>query len=210
MKIIVCTIIHPWRPQNGAVHEQLLGYGVSASSKMNLVGGEMQEKTYKKLSITIGVVIAGLVAVLLLAPLPSGIKGSVDVSGLPLVNASLNAFSLVALTIALIAIKRDHVAIHKAAILSAVASSAGFLVSYVTYHTFKPAPRPYVGEYPDIYYPLLTSHILLAVLIVPFVLVTLRRGLRMERETHKKIARITMPLWLYVSITGIIIFFMLH
>ena len=170
----------------------------------------MHETTYKKFSVGVGVVIAGLVAVLLLAPLPPSIKGAIDVSGLPLVNASLNAFSLVALCIALIAIKRDNIGLHKTAILSAVVASAGFLVSYVTFHTFKPAPRPYVGDFANFYYPLLISHILLAAIIVPFVLVTLRRGLRMERDLHKKIARITMPMWLYVSVTGIIIFLMLH
>ena len=170
----------------------------------------MLERTYKRFSAGIGVVIAGLVAILLLAPLPQSIKGAIDVSGLPMVNASLNAFSLVALCIALVAIKKDRVELHKRAIICAITASAGFLVSYVTYHTFKPAPRPYIGDFAHIYYPLLISHILLAAIIVPFVLVTLRRGLRMERDLHKKIARITMPMWLYVSVTGIIIFLMLH
>ena len=85
-----------------------------------------------------------------------------------------------------------------------------FLISYVIYHWFKIGPKLYIGEWVMIYYSILFSHIILAMIILPLALFTLYRGWNMHIENHKKIARITLPLWLYVSITGILIYVILY
>ena len=94
--------------------------------------------------------------------------------------------------------------------LGAFATSSMFLVTYVIYHWFKAGPKVYVGDYSSIYYFILISHIILAVFIIPFSLITLYRGWNMQIKRHRKIAKITYPLWMYVSITGVIIYLMLY
>jgi uncharacterized membrane protein YozB (DUF420 family) len=94
--------------------------------------------------------------------------------------------------------------------LAAFASSSAFLVTYVIYHTFKAGPAEYVGSFRGIYLFILISHIILAVTVVPLALVTLYRGWTMQVAKHKKIARISFPVWLYVSITGIVVYAMLY
>ena len=94
--------------------------------------------------------------------------------------------------------------------LSAFFTSALFLVSYVIYHWFKSGPKPYLGEFVLIYYPVLLTHIILAMLILPLAMITLYRGWVVQIQAHRKIARITFPIWMYVSVTGIIIYVMLY
>ena len=94
--------------------------------------------------------------------------------------------------------------------LAAFGTSALFLVSYVIYHWFKSGPKPYTGEWAMVYYPMLLSHIVLAAAIVPLALVTLYLGWTMQVPRHRRIARITLPLWLYVSVTGVVIYWMLY
>ena len=85
-----------------------------------------------------------------------------------------------------------------------------FLITYVIYHWFKAGPKTYEGEFTVVYYTILISHILLAIIILPMALITLYRGWKNQIEKHRKIAKITFPLWLYVSVTGVIIYFMLY
>ena len=85
-----------------------------------------------------------------------------------------------------------------------------FLVTYMIYHWFKAGPKPYLGEYEKAYYFILISHIILAVVIIPLALVTLYRGWNMQVVKHRRIARITYPVWLYVSVTGVVIYLMLY
>ena len=85
-----------------------------------------------------------------------------------------------------------------------------FLVTYMIYHWFKAGPKPYLGEYETVYYFILISHIILAVVIIPLALVTLYRGWNMQVVKHRRIARITYPVWLYVSVTGVVIYLMLY
>jgi putative membrane protein len=85
-----------------------------------------------------------------------------------------------------------------------------FLVSYLIYHWFKAGPKPYLGEYEIVYYFILITHIILAVFIVPLALITLYRGWNMQVEKHRRIARVTYPIWLYVSVTGVVIYLMLY
>ena len=94
--------------------------------------------------------------------------------------------------------------------LTAFGFSTLFLVSYVIYHWFKAGPKLYLGDFNSIYYFILLTHIVLAMVIIPLALITLYRGWNMQVSKHKRIARITYPVWLYVSITGVAIYLMLY
>ena len=133
------------------------------------------------------------------------------ISDLPLLNASLNATSAVLLTTGYILIRRGHVARHKTMMISACVVSALFLTSYVIYHAHA-GSKPFVGRGPIrlAYFAILLTHVVLAAAIVPLVLVTLVRGLRARFDAHVRIARWTFPIWLYVSITGVIVYLMLY
>ena len=168
-----------------------------------------QDKLWVQIGGIVGVIVCTAVAFLLLAPRSEQLQGAVDVSMLPEVNVTLNLVSLCSLLTAVWLIKNGHEIGHRRAILSAVAASLGFLVSYIIYHLFKAAPRPYDGEFGYIYYPLLVLHIILAAIIVPAVIVTLRHGWNLNRERHKHLARRVMPLWVTVSVTGIAVYLML-
>jgi uncharacterized membrane protein YozB (DUF420 family) len=131
---------------------------------------------------------------------------------LPAVNAVLNATAATLLLTGFVAIKAKKVALHKACMISAFATSTLFLVSYLTHkilirgHT----PFPGVGSARAVYFTILVSHTLLAVTTLPLAIVTLRRGLRGEIDKHRRLARITWPVWLYVSVTGVVIWWMLY
>lgn len=130
---------------------------------------------------------------------------------LPFVNALLNAGSAVCLVAGYVFIRRRRVPAHRAAMLSAFALSTLFLISYVTYH-LQAGSRPYGGQGITriIYFVLLLSHVILAVAILPLALTTLRRAWRGDFVRHARIARRTLPLWLYVSVTGVVIYLMLY
>jgi len=127
------------------------------------------------------------------------------------VDAVLNGCAFVFLVAALVAIKRGNVALHKRLIFVAVGFSATFLVSYLTYHcTCEPVKFGKQGWLRAVYFPLFISHVVLAVVQVPLILRTLYLGLKDRREQHKKWAKVTAPIWLYVSITGVIVYLMLY
>ena len=134
-----------------------------------------------------------------------------SVSDLPLVNASLNAIATVLLTVGYICIRRRRIAAHRAAMVAAFATSVLFLISYVTYHAHA-GSRPFPGQGPVrvVYFVILITHIVLAATIPPLAGVTLWRAYRRRFDRHMKIARWTLPLWLYVSITGIVVYWMLY
>jgi len=133
------------------------------------------------------------------------------ISSLPAVNATLNAISAVLLTTGYGFIRRGHVARHKRCMLAALASSTLFLTSYVIYHLHT-GSRPFAGQGPVrvIYFAILFTHVVLAAAIVPLALITATRGLRSQFDRHARIARWTLPLWLYVSVTGVVIYLMLY
>ena len=133
------------------------------------------------------------------------------ISDLPLLNASLNATSAVLLTTGYILIKRGNVRRHKAMMISACVVSTLFLTSYVIYHA-NAGSTPFAGRGPIrfVYFAILLTHVLLAAAIVPLVLVTLARGLRARFDAHVRIARWTFPIWLYVSVTGVLVYLMLY
>jgi putative membrane protein len=130
---------------------------------------------------------------------------------LPAVNASLNGLSAVFLVAGFYFIRQKNVPAHRKCMLSAVTCSVLFLICYLTYHLqmgttrfLKPAWfRPY-------YLMLLISHTILAVTIVPLIIITLTRALRERFDQHRKIARWTWPLWMYVSVTGVIVYWLLY
>ena len=150
------------------------------------------------------------VAFLILGPRPEGIEGAIDVSSLPLANALLNLATTILLIIGYVLIRLKKREMHRRVMLTAFFSSALFLVSYVIYHWFKSGPKAYTGDWVSVYYPVLISHIILAAAILPLAMVTLYRGWVVQIQQHKKIAKITYPIWMYVSITGIIIYLMLY
>ena len=158
----------------------------------------------------VSIVITMAVAFLILGPRPDGMEGMLDVSVLPHVNALLNSICTILLLAALWFIKRREIEKHKKSMLAAFGFSALFLVSYVIYHWFKAGPKLYIGDYSSIYYFILLTHIALAMVIIPLALITLYRGWNMQLGKHKKIARITYPIWLYVSATGVLIYLMLY
>ena len=133
------------------------------------------------------------------------------VSDLPALNATLNATSAVLLTTGWILIRRGRIAQHRAVMIAAVCTSILFLISYLVYHAQVGSVRfTKQGPIRAVYFTILLTHTVLAVAIVPLVLVTLTRGLRARYERHRRIARWTMPIWLYVSVTGVIVYLMLY
>ncbi len=135
----------------------------------------------------------------------------IPVSYLPAINAALNSASAVLLTAGYLFIRNKNVTAHKLCMLSAVATSALFLTSYLVYH-FQVGSVPFRGQgwIRAVYFTVLISHTILAVAVVPLVLVALARALKGSFERHKRVARWTLPLWLYVSITGVVVYWMLY
>ena len=135
----------------------------------------------------------------------------------PHLNATLNAASGLLLMFGLYFILTNQVHKHRACMLGASIVSALFLVCYVTYHVLRTSvyglgPSKFTGEgiVRPIYFTILTSHTVLATLVAPFVLVTLYRALKGKFDAHKRIARLVYPVWLYVSITGVLVYLMLY
>lgn len=134
-----------------------------------------------------------------------------DLSFLPTLNAMLNGTSAVLITSAYASIRRKNVATHKRLMLVAVGISVLFLISYLVYH-YSAGTTRFAGEgwIRPVYFTILTTHTILAAAIVPLVIITLVRALRKKFEKHRRIARWTFPIWLYVSVTGVIIYLMLY
>ena len=133
------------------------------------------------------------------------------VSDLPAVNATLNATAAVLLSIGWILIKRGRWTAHRAVMIAAFCTSVLFLISYVVYHAqVGSVPFTRTGAIRTVYFTILLTHIILAIVIVPMALVTLSRGLSKKFDRHRAIARWTLPLWMYVSVTGVLVYYMLY
>ena len=134
-----------------------------------------------------------------------------DYAILPTVNATLNSISGVFLLVGYVLIRRRRINAHRNAMLGAFASSTLFLISYLIYHA-QAGSRPFtgVGLVRYAYFVILISHVILAALILPMAISTLSRGLRGRYVEHKRIARWTFPTWMYVSVTGVIVYLMLY
>jgi uncharacterized membrane protein YozB (DUF420 family) len=135
----------------------------------------------------------------------------VSLSDLPALNATLNATSAVLLLTGYAFIRRGHVRRHRAAMISACVVSTLFLTSYVIYHA-NAGSKPFTGHGPirALYFTILLTHVVLAAAVPPLALITLWRGLRARFDRHVAIARWTLPIWMYVSVTGVIVYLMLY
>ena len=130
---------------------------------------------------------------------------------LPAVNATLNATSAVLLVWGYILIRRHSIAAHRKVMLAAFATSTVFLVCYLIYHSnVGHVPFPGAGAIATIYFSILITHTVLAATVPPLAIITLNRGLRERFDRHRKIARWTLPIWLYVSVSGVVVYLMLY
>ena len=134
-----------------------------------------------------------------------------DYTVLPTVNATLNAISGIFLLVGYVLIRQRKINAHRNAMLGAFGSSTVFLVSYLVYHA-QVGSRPFTGQGPIryVYFAILISHVILAAAILPMAITTLSRGLRGRYVEHKRIAKKTFPAWMYVSVTGVIVYLMLY
>ena len=134
-----------------------------------------------------------------------------SVSDLPALNATLNATCFVLLTIGYVLIRRGRVTQHRAVMIAAFCTSVVFLTSYLIYHA-QIGSKPFLGQGPVriVYFTILLTHTVLAATIVPMILMTLSRGLKRQDVRHRALARWTLPLWMYVSVTGVVVYFMLY
>ncbi|MEQ1730134.1 MAG: DUF420 domain-containing protein [Vicinamibacterales bacterium] len=133
------------------------------------------------------------------------------VTDLPAVNATLNGISALLLMCGYVAIRNGAREAHKRCMLGALTTSTLFLACYVVYHLqVGSVPFPGTGLARLVYFTILVTHVILAAAIVPLVIITSLRGLRSQFERHVRIARWTFPLWLYVSVTGVVIYLMLY
>ena len=133
------------------------------------------------------------------------------ISSLPHLNAALNATATVLLVTGWLLIKRRRIQQHRAVMIAAVMTSAAFLTSYVIYHANAGSkPFPGTGAIRTVYFAILIPHVILAALSLPPILITFARGLRRDDQRHRRIARWTLPVWLFVSVTGVIVYVMLY
>jgi uncharacterized membrane protein YozB (DUF420 family) len=134
-----------------------------------------------------------------------------SIATLPLLNATLNGIATVLLVTGYACIRSGRINAHRAAMIAAFVTSVLFLTSYVIYHS-QAGSRPFTGQGPirPVYFSILISHVVLAAIIPPLAALTLWRGLRGQYDRHVRIARWTLPLWLYVSVTGIVVYWMLY
>ena len=140
-----------------------------------------------------------------------------SIHDLPAVNASLNALSAIFLTAGFIFIRQKKIIAHRNCMISAFCTSVVFLICYVIYHSYRyyvlhvgPTRFENPSWFRPIYLTILLTHTVLAVTIVPMILITLSRALREKFDKHKKIGRWTWPLWMYVSVTGVIVYWLLY
>lgn len=134
-----------------------------------------------------------------------------ELSNLPTVNAVLNGVSAILLATGYALVRRRRLAAHRACMLAAFGTSTLFLISYLIYHA-NVGSVAFTGEQGIrvVYFTILVSHVVLAVLILPLALLTLRQAMRKQFDRHRSIARWTLPIWLYVSVTGVIVYMMLY
>ncbi|MFS4483921.1 DUF420 domain-containing protein [Hyunsoonleella sp. 2307UL5-6] len=172
---------------------------------MNKSNALLNEKKYNTLIVVLSVAIPVVVAILF------GVKIDAELPiFLPPIYATTNAITALVLVFAFIAIKNKNIKLHERLMKFAIILSVLFLVMYVAYHMTSDSTK-FGGEgaIAYVYYFILLTHILLSIVVIPFVLITYVRAITNNIEKHKKIAKITFPLWLYVAITGVIVYVMI-
>jgi uncharacterized membrane protein YozB (DUF420 family) len=134
-----------------------------------------------------------------------------SISELPTLNAILNSISATLLVAGYFFIRRKNIKAHRASMISAFVTSTLFLISYLTYHYYHGSTKfQGQGAIRAVYFSILLTHTILAAAIVPMVFITFSRALKERFDRHRKIARWTLPLWLYVSVTGVVVYLMLY
>ena len=164
------------------------------------------EQKYNKWIIVLSIVIPVAVAILFVVKIPN----APHLTFLPPIYAGINAITAVLLIAAVVAIKNGKIQVHQNLMKMAIGCSLLFLLMYIAYHMTTPSTK-FGGEgaIKYIYYFILLTHILLSIATIPFVLVTYVRALAQRFDRHRKIAKITFPLWLYVAVTGVIVYLMI-
>lgn len=169
-----------------------------------------KEKKYNKWVVVLSIVIPIAVAVLFGVNLRDLGFDVAPLTILPPIYAAINGLTALVLILAVIAIKKKNIVLHESLMTTAIGCSVVFLVLYVAYHmTSDSTVFGGEGAIKYVYYFILITHILLSIIIIPFVLITYVRAITNSIERHKKIAKITFPLWLYVAITGVIVYLMI-
>jgi putative membrane protein len=165
----------------------------------------LRKESYQKLIIAVSILIPLVVAVLFGVKVPG-----YDLSFLPPIYATLNGFTAVFLVTAVVAIKNGNRKLHEALMKTNISLSAAFLVMYVLYHmTSDSTPFGGEGSIRYVYYFILITHILLSICVIPMVLFTYLRAWLGNFERHKALAKFTFPIWLYVAVTGVIVYLMI-
>jgi putative membrane protein len=168
----------------------------------------MNDKKFFALSIVVSVVVFGVVVILNILPKPDFTPSFIRY--LPLLNATINGICSFLLLTSLYFIRRKNIRAHKKINISAFFLSSIFLVSYILYHYFSIEVRfPADNPMRPVYLIILITHILCASAILPFILMSFYRGLNMQVEKHKKIVRWSFPIWLYVTVTGVIVYLLI-
>jgi len=183
----------------------------------------MRDKSIRRFIVVISIVVPLLVALILFAPIKTGISAT-WLKALPKFHALINSTTAIALVIAVWAVLKGKIQLHKKIMSFAFVLGGLFLLSYVLYHSSVDSVKfgdvngdgivsieeeELVGVSRIIYLSILLSHILLSVVVVPFVLFSFYYSLNEKIEKHKKIVKFTFPIWLYVSVTGVIVYFMI-
>ena len=173
---------------------------------MNRSTSKNAQSKYNKLIVVVSILIPVVVAILFGVKIPN----VEPLMFLPPIYATINAITAFVLIFAFIAIKNKKINLHKRLIQFAIILSVLFLIMYVAYHMTSDSTR-YGGEgiLKYMYYVILITHILLSIIVIPFVLITYVRAITNDIERHKKIAKITFPLWLYVAISGVLVFILI-
>tara|TARA_B110000014_G_C20097706_1_gene575662 strand:+ start:1108 stop:1632 length:525 start_codon:yes stop_codon:yes gene_type:complete len=166
-----------------------------------------EELKYKKIIWVLSIVIPVAVALLFLVRIPN----VEPLNFLPPIYASINGVTAVLLVIAYWAVKNKKLILHERLMKISIFLSVVFLVMYVAYHmTSEPTPFGGSGNIKYLYYFILISHILLSIFIIPMVLITYVRAITKMFDKHKKIGKITFPIWLYIAVTGVIVYLMIY
>lgn len=174
------------------------------------MGMTEEEKKYKGIIWTLSIIIPIAVAALFGVNLKKLGYDVEPLGFLPPIYATINGLTAISLFIAVAAIKKGNVKLHENLIKLCMVFSSAFLIMYVAYHMTSESTK-FAGEgtIRYVYYFILVTHIILSVIIIPFVLFTFVRGIAGAYERHKKLARITYPMWLYVAVTGVIVYLMI-
>jgi putative membrane protein len=174
------------------------------------MNNKIEEKKYSKFIIAVSVLIPVAVAILLTVRLKDFGINVQSLPFLPAIYATINGITAIVLVTAVVAIKNGNKALHQKLMTSAIVLSVIFLLLYIAYHLTTDATKfGGVGGIRYVYFFLLISHIVLSIITIPLVLISYVRALSERFDAHKKIAKITFPIWLYVAITGVLVYLMI-